>query len=275
MNPSRNTLQYASSDEQLERTRQYLLFLGTPAFLILCFYLSSAKTNTVDTLYIAACALASLVIYFVTHKRHSNTKTIFKQVQQRNILLNASLREMSIKANYDSLTGFPNSKLLTERFVEATLRADRTESVVVIYQLTLTNYESILENHGGAAGVTIIKALGERLGYSLRETDSIIRASNCNYIIIVEIENNAQATSLVSKKIRKILDQDFFIHGDQRIRAEENILVSQYPRDGRSLDTLLACGKEWKESNSVETDTARDVEVDYVEMTPSKFDAFS
>jgi diguanylate cyclase (GGDEF)-like protein len=275
MNPSRNTSQYASNDEQLEKTRQYLLFVGTPAFLILCFYLRSAKSNTVDYLYIASCALASLLIYFVTHKRHSNTRLLFKQVQQRNILLNASLREMSIKANYDSLTGFPNSKLLNERFIEATLRADRKKSVVVVYQLTLSNYESILESHGGAAGVTIIKALGERLGYSLRETDSIIRDSNCNYIILVEIENNAHAITRISEKIRKVLDQDFFIQNDQRIRAEEKILISQYPMDGSNLDAVLTAGQAWTDSSSIDLHKVGDVEVDYVEMTPSKFDAFN
>lgn len=82
---------------------------------------------------------------------------------------------LSVLANYDSLTGLPNRNMFRERLVEAMARAERSEQLLVLMFLDLDRFKPINDTMGHAVGDELLQAVADRLKTTLRKADSIAR----------------------------------------------------------------------------------------------------
>lgn len=265
-------------DNRWELVQRRLVLTGFPAFLGLCFYAqyvaSDVDNGAMRALLVAPFAVAVLVVYWLGFKRYAFAVSQRDSLYERNRTLYAHLHALSLRANYDDLTGFPNKRLLAERFQEAALRARREKTLLVVYRIELGNFDSILKTHGGDAGVEVVCMLGERLGCTLRSTDSVVRLENSQFVLVLESIEDQAALAVVNEKLRKALLPDFVLGGNQRIHGEARMAMAQYPEDGDSVEALLAVAREWSDQRDTVLQKVDDVAVHYVEMTPSKFDLF-
>lgn len=265
-------------DHRWESVQRCLVLTGFLAFFALCFYAqyaaSEADAGGLRTLLVAPFAVLVLVVYWLGFKRYDFAVSQRDSLYERNRTLCAHLHALSFRVNYDDLTGFPNKRLLTERFQEAALRARREKTLLVVYKIGLSNFDAILKTHGGDAGVEIVCMLGERLGCTLRSTDTVVRLENSQFVLVLESIEDQAALAVVNEKLRKALHPDFVIDGNQRIHGEARMAMAQYPEDGDSVEALLAAAQEWSDQRDTELQKVDDVAVHYVEMTHSKFDLF-
>ena len=231
-------------DQQLDRIQRGILGLGFLAFVIIYAVAANTKPDPIAEiphyLLILPFVLLPLAILLIALKRYTHAQKTCANAKKKNIFLFNTLREMSAKANYDKLTGFPNKRVLEDRFSEAVNRAKRDKSLVLLYLVTLTDFHSIVSNHGDAVGADIIRMTGERLAGILRSTDTIVRLGSCEFVLLIESVNNQEGVAFLNQKIMKKLSRKFAINGIGSISAQEKVTTARFPWDGVTLDALMS-----------------------------------
>ena len=175
---------------QLDRAQRIIIGVGFGAFIAMYFYAQHAESSLIAKTsclaLISPFALLTLLVLAIAVQRHKYFTAAKLAAKNENRALNNVLQELSTKSNYDELTGFPNKRLLEDRFGEAVARARRDKSLVLLYRVTLTDFNAIVASHGNRVGNEIIRMTAERLGNTLRSTDTIVRLGGCNFVLIIE-----------------------------------------------------------------------------------------
>src|SRR5437867_2689728 len=75
----------------------------------------------------------------------------------------------------DPLTGLPNQRFMTEHATRELARARRNGSKLTLAVMDLDGFKSINDFEGHAAGDAVLRAVAERLRYSIRSHDLCAR----------------------------------------------------------------------------------------------------
>lgn len=137
-------------------------------------------------------------------------------------------------ANFDSLTGLPNRRRLTELFeLELTL-ADQRQGALAICFIDLDGFKEINDDYGHSVGDAVLKTVAARLQHILRECDIIARLGGDEFVAIIrDVENNAVYERML-EAIRRPIH-----HQDVTLNLAASMGVTLYPRDQSTPDLLL------------------------------------
>lgn len=266
-------------DQRLDRVQRYILGSGFIAYLTLYAATQNVKSEVISAfpqnLIALPFALLSFCILFIAFRRYRYAKAISTHAKLKNQALYNSLREQSTKANYDELTGFPNKRLLEDRFGEAVNRAKREKSLVLLYRVTLPDFHSLVVNQGAAVGAEFIKIAGERLGSVLRSTDTIVRLGSCEFVLIIESIDNPEGVVVLNKKIMKQLGEKITLECGNIIVANEKVAVARYPWDGVTLDALMTAAVDKLEQGRKLPRWVDALAAKLTDISPSQFASLS
>ncbi|MEO1034133.1 MAG: EAL domain-containing protein [Pseudomonadota bacterium] len=94
-----------------------------------------------------------------------------------------SLRE---RASVDILTGLANRREFEQQLDRAMAQANRAGTMVAVILIDLDHFKAVNDNHGHAAGDTVLHVLGERLRQSLRISDIGARLGGDEFAVVLE-----------------------------------------------------------------------------------------
>lgn len=264
-----------ASDGRLDAAQCCLITFGLSAFILLNTLAPQMSGVTLpqatEVSQLAVFILLSFLVCCLGYRRLVSFNQRISDVRIRNRQLFMRLRELTLKANYDGLTGFPNERLLADRFNEALARVKRRGSTLAIYRITLADMDAIIQRHGGMIGAQVILELGVRLGGVLRDTDSIVRLKNSDYVLILESLNTKEKVDRVNRKIMRSLEPDFVLEGQAPITAQEKVAMAQYPKDGHTLEALMATANARMTKGKTLASCREIIAHEYVDVTPSQF----
>lgn len=262
-------------DGRMDALQRCFITLGFPAFILAATLVRNVEgfspVPAPDVPLVALFILLAAAVYGLGYWRLASFKAQCESASLKNRMLHARLRELILKANYDGLTGYPNERLLVDRFNEAKARANRQKSSVLLYKVTLADMDAIIKYHGGVIGAQVIRQLGERLGAVLRGTDSIVRLKNSDYVLILESVDSQEKIDVVNQKIMRKLSADFLIEKQAPISAHEKVSMAQYPQDGETLEALMTSASERMATNTTLSHWMDMVVHEYADVTPSQF----
>ena len=141
-------------------------------------------------------------------------------------------------AYHDGLTGLANRSLLLDRLALALARARRTSERVAIVLLDLDCFKAVNDQRGHAAGDRLLKAVAERLGSLIRETDTLARLGGDEFVLVLTDLPAAQDPARLAGKILDSFAQAFDACGET-IRVTASLGVALYPDDAVTPDLLL------------------------------------
>jgi diguanylate cyclase (GGDEF)-like protein len=137
-------------------------------------------------------------------------------------------------ANFDSLTGLPNRRRLTELFEQELTLADQRQGALSICFIDLDGFKGINDDYGHSAGDAVLKTVAARLQHVLRECDIIARLGGDEFVAIIrDVENNAVYERML-EAIRSPIS-----HQDLTLDLAASMGVTLYPRDPSAPDLLL------------------------------------
>jgi diguanylate cyclase (GGDEF)-like protein len=137
-------------------------------------------------------------------------------------------------ANFDSLTGLPNRRRLTELFEQELTLADQRQGALSICFIDLDGFKEINDDYGHSTGDAVLKTVAARLQHVLRECDIIARLGGDEFVAIIrDVENNA-----VYERILEAIRQPIK-HQDLTLDLAASMGVTLYPRDQSPSDLLL------------------------------------
>ena len=121
-------------------------------------------------------------------------------------------------ANYDSLTGLPNRRLLLERLEHCLSVNNRSRQVVALLFLDLDNFKDLNDTRGHEVGDQLLKQVAQRIAGCIREGDTVARLGGDEFVILLEAigeqeEEAAAHAATVAWNIIRLIGEPFDIHG--------------------------------------------------------------
>lgn len=149
-------------------------------------------------------------------------------------------KQLEELANYDSLTGLPNRRLLIDRMANAIARASRRKSFIAVCYLDLDGFKAVNDELGHDAGDRVLKQVSELLGGCVREEDTVSRLGGDEFVVLfndlIELENIKMLADRILSKLVVAVP-----HQSGELSVTTSMGISIFPRDGSNLDDLLAC----------------------------------
>lgn len=141
-------------------------------------------------------------------------------------------------AHFDSLTDLPNRVLFRERLNQAFVQAKRTDMAFALLMLDLDRFKSINDTLGHHIGDLLLKAAGERIAASVRESDTVARLGGDEFAVILTNLVSAQGAGSVAETIVAKIAEPFALDGND-VRTSVSIGISLFGDAGGDADALL------------------------------------
>lgn len=149
----------------------------------------------------------------------------------------AAEQELAFLAHHDPLTRLPNRLLLRDRFEQAALMAQRTQTRIAMLFLDLDNFKEVNDSLGHGIGDELLINVVRRLQTTLRDVDTISREGGDEFVVLLTGIQSASDVSRIAQSILDTMAQPFEI-GDHTLHTSFSIGVSLYPNDGENFDVV-------------------------------------
>jgi diguanylate cyclase (GGDEF)-like protein/PAS domain S-box-containing protein len=152
---------------------------------------------------------------------------------------NAQLAELAL---HDPLTGLANRRLFAEHLDAALARARRAGQGLAVVWLDLDDFKRVNDEHGHAAGDSLLQAVALRLRTTAREADLVARLGGDEFLVLLadlpRSATEASATIVVDGIVRSLAEP--LVAAGAALRISASAGISLYPTDASSAAELLA-----------------------------------
>ena len=152
--------------------------------------------------------------------------------------LRASHRALQKASLTDELTGLPNRRLLGDRLKQALLLARRRGTTCGILLIDLDRFKEVNDTLGHAYGDLLLRAVAERLGRVLRESDTVSRLGGDEFAILLPDIADETAAVLLARRCLSAISEAFLVDGVS-LSVEASIGLALAPQHGKDGDALL------------------------------------
>jgi len=146
--------------------------------------------------------------------------------------------ELEYLAYHDALTGLYNRKAFIEKLGDTIKEAKRYAHKRAILYIDLDKFKKVNDIYGHEIGDKLLVEVSGRLQAILRESDYISRLGGDEFTIIMTNAENMNP-EVVAGKVVERLSQPYDIMGIDIDFVSPSIGISEYPIDGRDLETLI------------------------------------
>jgi diguanylate cyclase (GGDEF)-like protein len=153
--------------------------------------------------------------------------------------LEAANRQLRHLASHDSLTGLPNRLLLDDRITQAIAQANRQGHEFAVAVLDLDRFKLINDSLGHRAGDELLCEVSVRLRGAVRAVDCIARLGGDEFVIVFDGPMTGAASLEMGERLLKAMEPSMRLLGID-VHVSPSIGIAFYPRDGATLDALLA-----------------------------------
>ncbi|MBF7728568.1 putative bifunctional diguanylate cyclase/phosphodiesterase [Pseudomonas sp. N040] len=224
--------------------RIFLLLLGFMLLNILVLgvlNLQGIYVNEVPPLRAGNIVDASVVIVavgFASWLLAGDLRRALRNVEEENLRVRESQRQIEHLAGHDPLTGLANRLLARDRFEQALAQALRNQSRVALLFLDLDNFKTINDSLGHVAGDQLLCQVAERLQQVVRSGDTVCRQGGDEFLLTLGNVTDRAAAAMAAIKVLEQLHAPFFVNG-QDVLVSCSLGVALGPEDGVDFDTLL------------------------------------
>ncbi|MBI2312128.1 MAG: PAS domain S-box protein [Betaproteobacteria bacterium] len=164
----------------------------------------------------------------------TNYIAIFSDISERK----AAEEHISYLAQHDGLTGLPNRTLMQDRLKLALATANRAGDMVAVMFLDLDRFKTINDSLGHQLGDQLLIGVAERLGDSVRVSDTVSRVGGDEFVVILPTITEVEDVALVAEKIIRNVSRPYQIETHE-INTTPSIGIAIFPNDGEDMGTLI------------------------------------
>lgn len=164
--------------------------------------------------------------------------TTYEELETAYEDLTAVEEELRHIAYHDLLTDLPNRAALYIE-TEKLIRANPDSNFTLLF-IDADNFKFINDTMGHDFGDQLVKLMGKRLGYLVKETCSIYRLGGDEFIIVHKNSKKKKDVEVFASHVISGFKEPFKV-GDSVLHINISIGVSVYPENGRDINELLRC----------------------------------
>lgn len=154
----------------------------------------------------------------------------------------SALKESQLKleqmAYFDTLTGLPNRRMLSDRLQLATAFAQRNESLLAVCYLDLDGFKPVNDTWGHAAGDRLLIETAHRLSACLRGGDTVCRLGGDEFVVLLGGLQHLDECEIALERLRDAICMPFPV-SEGEARLSVSIGVTLFPLDTADPDTLI------------------------------------
>jgi len=151
-------------------------------------------------------------------------------------------KQLSFRAQYDSLTNLLNRASLYERLAGLIHSTGSATPLAIIY-LDLDSFKEINDTLGHAAGDIVLKHVARQIATSVRRTDTVARIGGDEFVVVLPGISDRSWLVQIANTIAQAIAVPVEVEG-RLLTTGASLGTSMYPMDGADTDTLLKVADE-------------------------------
>ena len=153
--------------------------------------------------------------------------------------LEESRHELVMLATHDPLTGVFNRRRFEEELTRQLAEQERLGRGGALLWFDLDDFKDINDQQGHAAGDDVLVQFAETLRSETRRYSTLARIGGDEFVMVIPGAGEAEALR-AAERLLQILDTREFLVAGGPLRVRASIGVALFPRDGATVDELLA-----------------------------------
>ncbi|MFZ2989801.1 sensor domain-containing protein, partial [Ideonella sp.] len=142
------------------------------------------------------------------------------------------------QANFDTLTGLPNRRMLRDRLSHDLKKSDRDGSAVALMFIDLDHFKEVNDTLGHDRGDQLLLEAARRISRCVREADTVARMGGDEFTVVLPDLAQSQRVEQIAQKIIMSLSAPFHL-GGERAFVSASVGIALYPADAGAIDELL------------------------------------
>jgi len=143
----------------------------------------------------------------------------------------------------DSLTGLPPVEQL-DSLIRSSPQSHATISCHGLLFIDITNLECITNTQGRAVGEDVLRHVVRHARAALRVTDILFRNAGGGFVAFLGATDGETADLVAARILETMAQHPLHINGGASIAMQMTVTATRAPRDGISLNELLAAAKQ-------------------------------
>lgn len=140
-------------------------------------------------------------------------------------------RQLEQLAHFDALTGLPNRVILADRLHNAMAQASRRGELLAVAFLDLDGFKAVNDQHGHDTGDQLLVTMAERMGQTLRESDTLVRLGGDEFVVLLPALTESEDCLPVIRRLLSAVSEPCEISG-HRVQVSASVGVAFYPQNG-------------------------------------------
>jgi diguanylate cyclase (GGDEF)-like protein/PAS domain S-box-containing protein len=142
--------------------------------------------------------------------------------------------------NYDSLTGLPNRRMLSEMLVAAAARARGDGGRIAVIHVAIDRFRRINEGFGPAVGDRVLREVADRLREVLADTPAAVAArfAGDEFSVLLKTTESADAAAAIARSVADVFIAPLHV-GDREFYVSPAIGMAILPDHTTDIATLL------------------------------------
>ena len=136
--------------------------------------------------------------------------------------LSKKLEESEAKALIDALTNVLNRNAYNMKIGELVHEYKRYKEEWALLVLDIDHFKKFNDTYGHKTGDKVLKSVAATVSNSIRVSDHIFRYGGEEFVVILS-RINKETTKTLSEKIRREVERDYFVDGDNELKVTMSI----------------------------------------------------
>ena len=162
-----------------------------------------------------------------------------RALEQRDVELQAALKQVQDQAIHDPLTGLYNRRQMEELLSREFLRVQRSGSTFAVVMVDIDHFKRINDTHGHETGDEVLARIAIVLGNGIRRSDIACRYGGEEFLLLLlgsSAENAVRRATEIRHSVRNL---DLSLRGGATISITASFGVAACPEHGTDRDALL------------------------------------
>jgi diguanylate cyclase (GGDEF)-like protein/PAS domain S-box-containing protein len=142
------------------------------------------------------------------------------------------------QANFDSLTGLPNRRMLRDRLTQDIRKCRREGLQLAIFFIDLDHFKEVNDTLGHDKGDQLLVQAAQRIQACVRQTDTVARMGGDEFTVVLSELTDA---GRMERTVQAILDAmaAMFQLGSEQVFVSASIGITVCPGDGNEVEILF------------------------------------
>jgi diguanylate cyclase (GGDEF)-like protein/PAS domain S-box-containing protein len=147
------------------------------------------------------------------------------------------------QANFDTLTGLPNRRMLADRLELALKKSQRSRLRLAVLMLDLDHFKAVNDVLGHDVGDTLLLEAAQRARGCVREVDMVARLGGDEFVVLLtDLGPSNEVIDRVASQLVRRLGAPYAlprVPADHSIAVGASVGIALYPDDARDAPQLL------------------------------------